>query len=90
MDWKIFITIFISVFIAELGDKTQLATMLFATDKDVSKYTVFFAASAALIFASAIGVIAGSVFSEYINERYLHYIAGIGFILIGAFTLYNA
>ncbi len=90
MDWKIFITIFASVFIAELGDKTQLATMLFATDKEVSKYTVFFAASAALIVASALGVLAGSLFSEYINEKYLHYIAGVGFILIGAVTLYNA
>ena len=90
MDWKIFITIFAAVFIAELGDKTQLATMLFATDKEVSKYTVFFAASAALIVASAIGVLAGSFLAEYINVKYLHYIAGIGFILIAAFTLYNA
>ena len=90
MDWKVFITIFVAVFIAELGDKTQLATMLFATDKEVSKYTVFFAASAALIVATAIGVLAGSLLAEYINVKYLHYIAGIGFILIGAFTLYNA
>jgi putative Ca2+/H+ antiporter (TMEM165/GDT1 family) len=90
MDWKIFITIFAAVFIAELGDKTQLATMLFATDKEVSKYMVFFAASAALVVASAIGVLAGSLLAEYINVKYLHYIAGIGFILIGAFTLYNA
>jgi len=90
MDWKIFLTIFVAVFIAELGDKTQLATMLFATDKEVSKYLVFFAASAALIVASAIGVLAGSLFSEFLNEKYLHYIAGIGFIMIGAFTLYNA
>ena len=90
MDWKIFLTIFVAVFIAELGDKTQLATMLFATDKEVSKYLVFFAASAALIVASAIGVLAGSLFSEFINEKYLHYIAGFGFIIIGAFTLYNA
>ena len=90
MDWKIFITIFGAVFIAELGDKTQLATMLFATDKEVSKYTVFFAASAALVVASAIGVLAGSLLAEYINMKYLHYIAGIGFILIGVFTLYNA
>ena len=90
MDWKIFLTIFVSVFVAELGDKTQLATMLFAADKDVSKYTVFFAASAALIVASAMGVLAGSVLSEFINEKYLHYIAGIGFIGIGVFTLYSA
>ncbi len=90
MDWKVFITIFGTVFIAELGDKTQLATMLFATDKDVSKYTVFFAASAALIIASALGVLAGTLLSEYINEKHLHYVAGVGFIGIGIFTLYNA
>ena len=90
MDWRIFLTIFASVFIAELGDKTQLATMLFAADKEVSKYTVFFAASAALIVASALGVLAGSLLAEYINEKYLHYIAGIGFIGIGVFTLYHA
>jgi len=90
MDWKIFLTIFASVFIAELGDKTQLATMLFAADKEVSKYTVFFAASAALIVATAVGVLAGSFLSEYINEKYLHYIAGVGFIAIGVFTLYKA
>lgn len=90
MNWTIFLTIFVSVFIAELGDKTQLATMLFAADKEVSKYTVFLAASAALIVASAIGVLAGSLLAEYINEKYLHYIAGVGFIGIGVFTLYNA
>ena len=64
--------------------------MLFAADKAVSKYTVFIAASAALVVASALGVLAGSLLSEYINERYLHYIAGTGFIAIGVFTLYNA
>ena len=90
MDWKIFLTVFAAVFIAELGDKTQLATMLFAADKEVSKYTVFLAASAALVVASAFGVLAGSLLSKYINEKYLHYVAGVGFIIIGAFTLYNA
>ena len=90
MDWKIFLTVFGTVFIAELGDKTQLATMLFAADREVSKYTVFVAASAALIIATAFGVLAGSLLSEYINEKYLHYIAGIGFIAIGAYTLYSA
>ena len=90
MDWKIFLTIFAAVFVAELGDKTQLATMLFATDKEVSKYTVFLAASAALVVASAIGVLAGSLVAQYMNPKYLHYVAGIGFIGIGVLTLYNA
>jgi len=90
MDWKIFATIFASVFIAELGDKTQLATMLFAADKDVSKFTIFIAASFALIVATALGVLAGSLLSAYINEKYLHYLAGVGFIVIGVYTLYNA
>jgi len=90
MDWKIFATVFVSVFIAEMGDKTQLATMLFASDKEVGKLTVFFGASLALIAASGIGVLAGSVLSEYINEKYLHYIAGAGFIVIGVWTLWRA
>lgn len=90
MDWKIFAGIFVAVFIAELGDKTQLATMLFASDKEVSKTTVFFAASFALIVTSALGVLAGSLLSEYIEEKTLNYIAGTGFIAIGLFTLYSA
>lgn len=90
MDWKLFLMIFGAVFVAELGDKTQLATMLFAADKDVNKYMVFAAASVALVISSALGVLAGGLLSEYIDAKYLHYIAGIGFIVIGAVTLYNA
>ena len=87
MDWRVFLTIFISVFIAELGDKTQLATMLFASDKAVSKWTVFFASASALVVAAAIGVAAGSVISQYVSEKVRSMIAGIGFILIGAWVL---
>lgn len=90
MELKIFLTIFTVVFLAELGDKTQLATMLFAADKEVDKLTVFLAASLALIVTSALGVMAGTLLSEYINERYLAYIAGVGFMVIGAYTLYQA
>ena len=90
MDLKIFLTIFAAVFVAELGDKTQLATMLFAADREVSKWMVFFAASAALIVASGLGVLAGSLLSAWISEKMLAYIAGVGFILIGAWTLYQA
>ncbi|MCI5140777.1 MAG: TMEM165/GDT1 family protein [Candidatus Electrothrix sp. ATG1] len=90
MELKIFFTIFTSVFIAELGDKTQLATMLFASNKEISKWNVFLASSAALILSSAIGVAIGSALSNYISEKTLSYLAGVGFILIGSFTLYSA
>jgi len=90
VDLKILFTVFTVVFIAELGDKTQLATMLFATDKEVGKLTVFVGASLALILASAIGVAAGSIIAEYAGEKHLHYIAGIGFIVIGVWTLFKA
>lgn len=87
MEWKVLATVFIAVFVAELGDKTQLATMLFAADKQVSKLTVFLGASGALVVASAIGVFAGSIVSQYISEQHLRIIAGIGFIAIGGWTL---
>ena len=90
MDYKILVTVFITVFIAELGDKTQLATLLFAADKEVSKWSVFFGASLALILTSAIGVLAGGVISNYISARHLSYIAGVGFIGIGIWTLFRA
>jgi putative Ca2+/H+ antiporter (TMEM165/GDT1 family) len=90
MDWKILSTVFTSVFIAELGDKTQLATLLFASDKEISKLTVFAGASLALILTSALGVLAGGVLSNYVSEKHLHYLAGVGFIAIGVWTLVRA
>ena len=90
MDWKIFLTVFGTVFIAELGDKTQLATVLFASDQDVNKWLVFIASSLALIATSGIGVLAGSLLSNAIDEKQLAYIAGIAFILIGVVTLVRA
>ena len=90
MDMKVLLTVFASVFVAELGDKTQLATLLFAADKEVSKWTVFAGASLALVVSSAIGVVAGGVLSQYVSTRVLHYCAGIGFLAIGAWTLIKA
>lgn len=63
--------------------------MLFATDKAVSKWLVFFAAASALVLASGIGVLLGSVLSNVISAKTLSYIAGTGFILIGCYTLYR-
>lgn len=90
MDLKILATVFVSVFIAELGDKTQLATFLFAADKAAGKLTVFVAASLALVVATGIGVLAGGLVSQYLGRAMLHYLAGAGFIAIGLWTLLRA
>ena len=90
MDLKVLATVFATVFLAELGDKTQLATLLFAADREVDKLTVFLGASAALIATSAIGVAGGALAAEYLNPRYLQIGAGVGFIVIGLWTLLKA
>ncbi|MBK8394031.1 MAG: TMEM165/GDT1 family protein [Leptospiraceae bacterium] len=87
MDIKTILTVFISVFLAEIGDKTQLATMLFSADKKHSALSVFIGSATALVLASGIGVIAGSYLSELISPQSLKIAAGIGFILIGIWTL---
>ena len=87
---KKFFVLFFTIFIAELGDKTQLATFLFATDKDNPKTLVFLACSLALIVATAIAVLLGDVASKYISTKTLSRIAGAGFILIGIWTLVKA
>ena len=90
MDLKLLMTVFASVFVAELGDKTQLATLLFASDRDAAKLTVFLGAALALVLTSAIGVAAGTLLSAYVSEKQLHYVAGAGFIAIGLYTLWKA
>jgi len=87
MDWQSFVTVFATVFVAELGDKTQLATLLYASDADRSRLTVFLAASAALIVASAAGVLAGGALSRFISPAVLQWVAGVGFIAIGVWVL---
>jgi putative Ca2+/H+ antiporter (TMEM165/GDT1 family) len=87
MDWKVFATVFVAIFIAELGDKTQLATMMFAADKQVGKWVIFAGASAALVAASAIGVLAGHFLSQYMDEKIMSYVAGSVFVLIGLFMI---
>lgn len=82
--------VFISVFVAELGDKTQLATMLFAADKQSGKLGVFLAASAALVAATSLAVIAGDLITKTVSPSTIKVVAGIGFILVGLWTLTSA
>ena len=89
MEWKLLFTVFASIFVAEMADKTQLVTLLFAADKAVSKWVVFLGSASALVLASAIGVLAGSLLSQVISVRMMSIVAGSGFILIGIWTLYH-
>ncbi len=79
-----FFTVFFSVFFAELGDKTQLATLLFAADGERSKALVFVAASSALALSTGVAVLLGSAAERYLAALPLKLIAGAGFIVIGA------
>ncbi|TAF99500.1 MAG: TMEM165/GDT1 family protein [Betaproteobacteria bacterium] len=81
------LTVAASVFVAEIGDKTQLATMLFASDGKANLWAVFLGSSIALIAAAGIGVVAGSFVSQYVSPQLLKIIAGVGFIAIGIWTL---
>ena len=90
MDIKLFATVFGTVFLAELGDKTQLATLLFASKAPSNLLTVFLGASLALIMTSLIGVAAGGLVSQYVDQKYLAYAAGVGFMLVGAWTIWQA
>jgi putative Ca2+/H+ antiporter (TMEM165/GDT1 family) len=84
---RTFFTILATVFLAEIGDKTQMATMLFSARGEAGKWTIFLAASLALIGAAAVGVLLGGVIERIISPQTLKIIAGVGFILIGIWTI---
>ncbi len=84
---KAFLSVFITVFLAEIGDKTQLATMLFAAEAKSSKWVVFAGSALALVCAAAIGVLVGAQIEKLISPRTLKIVAGAGFIAIGIWTI---
>jgi putative Ca2+/H+ antiporter (TMEM165/GDT1 family) len=81
------LVIFGSVLLAELGDKTQLATMLYATDQSVRPLSVFVAASSALVVSTLFAVLFGSEITKFIPAGTLKLIAGIAFIVVGVWTI---
>ena len=84
---RAFFSVFVTVFLAEIGDKTQLATMLFASEAKVSKWVIFAGSALALVLAAGIGVIVGAQLERFVAPRTLKLVAGIGFIAIGLWTL---
>ena len=88
MHWPSFISTFLIIFIAELGDKTQLAILAQSANAP-SRWTIFIAAVAALILSTAIGVLAGSVLCRFISPRMLRLAGGVLFLAFGLFMLYE-
>jgi Ca2+/H+ antiporter, TMEM165/GDT1 family len=87
MDWKLLVSTFGAVFIAELGDKTQLATLSMSAGTR-AKWTVFIGAALALCATSAIAVLAGAAVTRVVSPLWLRRIAGAVFIALGvAFLL---
>jgi len=86
MDWKIFGTAFLTLFLAEIGDKTQLAVITMTAKTD-SKISVFLGASLALIAVTLLGVLVGGILSQYVPTEWLQRIVAVAFILIGVLML---
>jgi len=89
MDYKIMLTTFVMVFLAELGDKTQLATFCMSADCE-STLSVFLGSAGALVLSSLIAVILGAALSRAIPAVYIKFAAGAFFVIVGVWTLATA
>ena len=86
MDWKLLASTFTAIFIAELGDKTQLAALSFSAGSS-SKWTVFLGSALALVASSAIAVAGGEAVSRLVSPIWLRRIAGVVFVAMGVLFL---
>ena len=82
MDFPLIFSTFFTVFLAELGDKTQLATVAMSGSSK-KPLAVFVGSSTALVFACLIAVLAGGSLSSFIKSEYLQLLASVGFLIIG-------
>ena len=86
MDWRVLMTTFGIIFLAELGDKTQIAAMTMAAQKK-RPWEVFIGAALALAAVSAIGVLVGNLLGNYLPVEWIKRVAGAAFIVIGVLVL---
>jgi rubrerythrin len=89
MSWKLFLSTFVLIFLAELGDKTQLAAMARSASAEGAKWVVFWAAASALVLSTLVAVLFGHVLTKFIPEHVLKLTAGGLFILFGILILYQ-
>lgn len=88
MDLRVMATTFALIFVAELGDKTQLATMMLS-GQSRSPLSVFLGAAGALVLSALLGVLAGGLVTKFIPVAYVQIVAGAAFMIIGALLLWN-
>jgi putative Ca2+/H+ antiporter (TMEM165/GDT1 family) len=84
---KAYAMVFVSIFLAELGDKTQLATLLLATRPGMGRLGVFLASAGALILSSLLAVLVGERLGAWIPPHHLSRAAGVMFVAIGGWLL---
>lgn len=89
MNWKLFGLAFSLLFLAELGDKTQLAVFTLATQHH-APWPIFFGASVALVLVTFLGAFFGDLITRYVPVHYLQVVAGLLFIAMGAGILWQA
>lgn len=86
MDWRIFGSTFAAIFLAEIGDKTQLATLSLATGSG-SRWAVFAGSALALVATSAVAVLAGEALARVVSPSVLRRVAGVAFVVLGGWFL---
>jgi putative Ca2+/H+ antiporter (TMEM165/GDT1 family) len=89
MDLKLFFTVFGTIFLAELGDKTQLAVMAMATEHKEGLLWIFLGSALALVLTSLLAVVFGGVITRFVPTHIIHYVAGAAFIVIGILIILN-
>ena len=87
---KAYLTVFFITFLAEMGDKTQISTLLFSTNNEINRWGILAAASCALTLATFLAVVIGSEIDRFVSARTIKLISGTGFIGIGIWTLLTA
>lgn len=88
MDLKVLLSTFGLVFLAEMGDKTQLATMALAAG--TNRWAVFLGAAGALVATSAVAVLAGELVARHVDPAWIHRAAGVLFLVLGVWYLVRA
>lgn len=87
MDWKLFAMTFVTIFLAEMGDKTQLATLSFAAGG--SRWVVFAASALALVAATALAVLAGELVARVVDPIWIRRGAGVLFLALGLIFVFS-